>query len=87
MHKVVATQSEGGYWSEGGGPVVNYNEVYVEAVGIYYAVSGDKTVLPALERAAGFHYAFTYPSGQSSRPVDQRNPFEPRIRYATWDSR
>ncbi len=80
MHKVAGEQSDGGYWSEGGGPVVQYNEVYVEALGIYYAVSGDAQVRPALERAAEFHRRFTYPSGQCVETIDQRNPYESGIR-------
>ncbi|HSW46455.1 MAG TPA: hypothetical protein VLM89_12880 [Phycisphaerae bacterium] len=80
LRKVAATQAEGGYWSEGGGPVVQYNEVYVEAIGIYYAASGDNEVLPALDRAAHFHRWFAYPSGQCVETVDQRNPYEKGIR-------
>ena len=43
MMKVAKTQFEGGYWSEDVGPVVRYNFVYVDALGTYYAASGDKT--------------------------------------------
>jgi hypothetical protein len=79
LMKVVAAQSEAGYWSEGGGPVVAYNFVYVDALGTYYAVSGDRRVLPALRRAAAFHRHFTYPGGQNVETIDQRNPFHDRI--------
>lgn len=75
MMKVVAAQSEGGYWSEGNGPVVAYNFVYVDALGTYYAASGDERVLPSLEKAARFHRYFTYPNGCSVETVDQRNPY------------
>ena len=75
MHKVVATQSEGGYWSEGAGPVVGYNFVYVEAVGIYAVASGDAKVMPALERAAGFHRNFAYPDYRRVETIDQRNGY------------
>ena len=37
--KVAAQQTEGGYWSEGGGPVVLYDFVYLDAIGTYYAMS------------------------------------------------
>jgi hypothetical protein len=80
LHKVAAAQAPGGYWSEGGGPVVHYSEVYVEALGIYHAASGDTQVLPALAAAAAFHRAFTYPSGQSVETIDQRNPFDRGVR-------
>lgn len=80
MQKVVADQSEGGYWAEGGGPVVEYNFVYVEALGIYFALSGDERVLPALRRAAEYHWHFTYPDGRSVETIDQRNPYGTTIR-------
>lgn len=79
MRKVTAAQAEGGYWSEGVGPVVLYDFVYVEALGTYYAMSGDQRVLPALEKAALFHRHFTYPGGQNVETVDQRNPYHTEI--------
>lgn len=79
LHKVIATQAEGGYWSEGEGPVVNYNFVYIDAIGTYFVMSGDKTVLPAIEKAIGFHSHFTYPSGEPVETIDQRNPFHAGI--------
>ncbi len=75
LHKVLAAQSENGYWSEGHGPVVNYNFVYVDAFGIYYALSHDQAALQAVQRASKFHRSFTYPDGNSVETVDQRNPF------------
>ena len=79
MTKVVATQSEAGYWSEGGGPVVAYDFVYVDALGTYCAMSGDERVLPALEKAAAFHRHFTYPGGENVETIDQRNPFHDAV--------
>lgn len=79
MTKVVAAQSEAGYWSEGGGPVVAYDFVYVDALGTYYAASGDQAVLPALEKASVFHRHFTYPGGQNVETIDQRNPFHDNV--------
>lgn len=75
MAKVVATQDPGGFWSEHYGPVVAYDFVYVDAIGTYYAASRDKSVLPALERACGFHAAFTYPNGACVETIDERNPY------------
>lgn len=75
LARVVAAQDPGGFWTEHYGPVVGYNSVYVDALGIYYSVSKDKTVLPALERAAKFHAAFTYPNGIKVETVDERNPY------------
>lgn len=75
LMQVMAKQAEGGYWSEGVGPVVLYDLVYVDALGTYYAMSGDRRVPPALEKAAEFHRHFTYPNGENVETVDQRNPY------------
>ncbi len=75
--KMVDAQDPEGFWTENYGPVVNYNFVYTDALGVYYAVSKDETVLPALQRAARFHSAFTYPDGSSVETVDERNPYHP----------
>ncbi|HIQ22449.1 MAG TPA: hypothetical protein EYH34_14595 [Planctomycetes bacterium] len=77
--RVANAQREGGYWSEGVGPVVLYNFVYIDALGTYYAVSGDRRVLPALERSARFHRHFTYPGGQNVETIDGRNPYDGTI--------
>ena len=79
MMKVMGTQSEAGYWSEGGGPVVLYDFVYVDALGTYYSESEDERILPALEKAAIFHQHFTYPGGQAVETIDQRNPYHDTI--------
>jgi len=80
MMRVVKHQAEGGYWSEGGGPVVLYNFVYVDALGTYYAMSGDERVRPALEKTAAFHRHFTYPGGENVETIDQRNPYHHGVR-------
>lgn len=83
MHKVIARQSPDGWWSEHVGPVVAYNFVYSDALGAYYAMSGDKTVLEALRRAAIFHANLTYPNGSSVETVDERNPYHDTIRLGS----
>jgi hypothetical protein len=79
LAKVIAAQSPGGYWSEGGGPVVQYNLDYVEAIGTYYAMSGDPAAGAAVIKASAYHAHFTYPSGQDVEVIDQRNPYNPAI--------
>jgi hypothetical protein len=79
LMKVIDAQSEAGCWYEGGGPVVAYDSVYIEALGIYYALSHDRRVLPALEKAAKFHYHMTYPDGRAVETVDQRNPYHDNV--------
>lgn len=80
MAKVVAKQSPAGYWSEHFGPVVLYNFVYSESLGVYYSMSKDPLVLDALRRAAIFHANFTYPDGSPVETIDERNWYHKRIR-------
>ena len=75
MQQVCEAQHPDGYWSEHVGPVVAYNFVYSDALGIYYALSQDASVLPALERAARFHANFVYPDGSRIETIDERNPY------------
>jgi len=77
MSLVVAAQSPHGWWTEHAGPVVLYNRVYLEALGLYHALSGETSVLPALERGARFHLHYTYPNGAAIETVDERNPYGP----------
>src|SRR5687768_17666445 len=79
MKKVMATQDPAGFWSENKGPVVQYDFVYVDALGVYYAASGDESVLPALRKATDFHANFTYPDGSDVETIDERNPYHDRI--------
>lgn len=72
MAKVVEKQDPTGYWSEHFGPVVGYNEVYVEAFGAYYHFSRDDTVLGALERSAAFHSKVLLPDGSAIGCIDER---------------
>jgi len=79
LTQVAQKQAEGGYWSEHRGPVVVYNAVYIDALGTYYALSGDKRVLPALEKSARFHYHFRYPNGHRVETIDERNPYRAQV--------
>ncbi len=79
LHHVVGLQNPDGYWSEHSGPLIQYNTVYVEALGLYYAFSHDDSVLSALRRAAIYHSYFTYPDGTEVETVDERNPYSAKI--------
>lgn len=81
--KVCEAQSADGFWSENAGPVVSYNTVYCDALGVYYAVSRDKRVLPAIEKASFFHAMFTYPNGGLVETIDERNSYHSGIRIGT----
>lgn len=80
MHRVCEAQSPNGWWPEHNGPVVSYNFVYSEALGAYYAMSGDQAVLETIERAARYHANLTYPDGSSVETVDGRNPYHSGVR-------
>ncbi|MFP4026773.1 MAG: hypothetical protein ACLFWL_03180 [Candidatus Brocadiia bacterium] len=80
MAKVVARQSPNGWWPEHEGPVVAYNFVYSEALGVYYSMSGDTSVLDALERASRYHANLTYPDGSAVETLDGRNPYQEGVR-------
>lgn len=77
MQLVIAAQSEHGWWTEHIGPVVLYNRVYVEALGIYYSLSQDESVLPAIARGNRYHLNYVYPDGSMIETVDERNPTKP----------
>lgn len=79
LHAAIKAQNPGGFWTENLGPVVNYNFVYMDTLGTYYAISHDPAVLPALTRAAAFHANFTYPDGRKVETIDERNAYDPEI--------
>lgn len=79
MQLVVAAQSPHGWWTEHVGPVVLYNRVYIEALGMYYTLSKDEAVLPAITRGNRFHLNYTYPDGSMIETIDERNPTPPLI--------
>lgn len=77
MAKVVKAMNPDGYWPEGGGPSTLYNLVYVHSLGLYYWMSGDKSVIPALNAATEFHKRFTYPDGSGVETIDGRVKYHP----------
>jgi len=72
LQRTVEEQEEGGYWSEHCGPLIGYNGVYVELLGLYYHASRDAVVLGALERAAQFHASVLLPNGAATPGIDER---------------
>ncbi|HUS80794.1 MAG TPA: hypothetical protein VM283_05960, partial [Armatimonadota bacterium] len=72
MPQVVAAQDPAGFWTENFGPVVGYNFVYIDALGVYYHYSQDPAALEALRRAAVFHSAILWPDGSSVSCIDER---------------
>jgi len=75
MKRLYARQAPDGFWSEHYGPVVGYNWVYLEALGIYYHYSHDPGALEALRRGAIFHRALLWQDGSSVSVIDERNPY------------
>lgn len=75
IRQVARGMHSDGYWPEGGGPTTAYNDLYVHALGLYHAFTGDRSVLAALRRATAFRRLFTYPGGQAVETVDGRVPY------------
>ena len=68
-------QSEDGYWGEHNnqGPTTGYNHLTLTGIALYWELSGDKDVLPALRRALDFHMNYTYPDGHPVEVINDRN--------------
>ena len=79
IDRAVEAQTSLGYWREHGGPTTSYNLVYVHAIGLYYAFSGDERVLTCLERATRFHVHYTYPDGRVVETIDGRVKYHDRV--------
>ena len=80
LHQVTDAQAADGWWAEHEGPVVAYNLVYVDSLGVYYALSGDEQVLDAIERASRYHAACVYPDGSLLETIDGRNSYHTGVR-------
>ena len=65
---------------------MQYDFVYIDALGTYYGMSGDRRVLPALEKAARYHFDFTYPDSRSVETIDGAIPIMTFVEPATWAS-
>ena len=78
MHRVCEEQDPAGFWSENFGPVVGYNKVYIDALGVYYAETNDPVALTALERAAKFHAAVLWSDGSDVSCIDERQIYHDR---------
>jgi len=70
--KVMQEQDAEGYWSENFGPVVSYNMVYLEALGVYYYFSKDPAVSDVLKRSVKFHSQALWSDGTSVSAIDER---------------
>jgi hypothetical protein len=72
QQRVMKDQFPEGYWSENFGPVVGYNMVYIEALGVYYFFSKDPAVPEVLRRSVGFHSSALWSDGSSVSAIDER---------------
>ena len=75
-HKIIEAQAPEGYWSENSGPVVSYNMVYTDALGVYYHFSKDPAAAAALDRAVKFHSGLLWSDGSSAACIDERVIYE-----------
>ncbi|MBQ7393156.1 MAG: hypothetical protein IJV89_02235 [Lentisphaeria bacterium] len=81
--RLVARQAEDGFWTEHYGPVVGYNMVYLQALGIYYYYSKDPIALEAMAKGNLFHAAVLWKNGSSASVIDERNPYSAGVRIGT----
>jgi hypothetical protein len=70
--KLAGFQRPDGWWIESTGPVMVYNLLYVQPLGIYYLLSGDNRVTPAIVRAGRFHSYFQYPDASLAALISGR---------------
>ena len=75
MQLLVSRQSQDGFWTEHNGPVVVYNYVYLDGLGIYYHYAKDPVVKEALVRGAQFHNILRWPNGTIASVVDERSGY------------
>ncbi|KAF0219933.1 MAG: hypothetical protein FD174_1657 [Geobacteraceae bacterium] len=80
IRTVISNQSEDGFWSEHNGPLVDYNFIYMNALGIYYAETSDESARAALEKGAHYLYKMRYLDGSNVETVDERNYYRKDIR-------
>jgi hypothetical protein len=60
------------FWPEFGGPSPSQQLEYLEAIGLYYELSGDLAVVPYLERGLEFQIKYVYPDGSLVETLDGR---------------
>lgn len=71
-------QMPDGYWDEahrGHGPSGNYHRVQLHGLDLYYRISGDEAVRPALDRGIAFAVRTAYPDGLPIETFDGRQPY------------
>jgi hypothetical protein len=68
-------QTPDGYWGEHSrnGPTIGYNHLTLSALAVYFEHSHDPEVLPALQRATGFHKHFSFLDGTPVDVLNDRN--------------
>lgn len=86
IYRVVAAQTPHGYWNEHGGPTTSYNLVYVHAIGLYQAFTGDDGVRDCLARCLEFHMKFTYPDGTLVETIDGRVKYHRNVSDRAWSA-
>ncbi|MCM8757008.1 MAG: hypothetical protein NC911_00250 [Candidatus Omnitrophica bacterium] len=84
MRKVAGEVQPDGFWPEGSGPTVSYNTIYLHALGLYYFMSRDDSVLSALDKATEFHRRFLYPDGSLVETIDGRVKYREEVLSIGW---
>ena len=73
IHSALETLDPAGFfWPEFGGPSPSQQLEYLQAIGLYYELSGDLAVVPYLERGLEFQIKYVYPDGSLVETLDGR---------------
>jgi hypothetical protein len=76
--QVCKMQTCDGYWDEahrGHGPSPSYHRVHLHGLDLYYRLSGDEDVRPALQKGIEFAVRAAYPDGVPIETFDGRQPY------------
>ena len=76
--QICKAQTPDGYWEEahrGQGPSPSYHRVHLHGFDLYYRVSNDPDVKPALDKAVEFAVRAAYPDGVAIETFDGRQPY------------
>ncbi|MDD4890271.1 MAG: hypothetical protein PHU85_10115 [Phycisphaerae bacterium] len=79
LRKMCDLQAADGYFPEHSGPAVGYHRPSVFGLCLYFAASGDRFVLPYIERGVEFAARALYPDLTPIETLDQRNRLHAHI--------
>lgn len=75
MRRQLARQTELGYFDEGVGPSMKYNEIQLTAMLLFHDYSGDPATLEASKKLADFMIRYSFPDGTPISTFDGRQDY------------